>query len=114
MHDPEIVFACSARLSESAGRGTIQPLKHLLFTGHWCRWDRILDRNSAGVYGLNPKNGEIQWTVETKSGITGGSPLLSSAGTLFTSDLSGRLYAIKTSSHGLKAQVPWLKLGQDN
>lgn len=66
------------------------------------------------VYGLHPRNGEIEWMVETKSGITWSSPALSRAGTLFISDLSGRLYAIKTSCQGLKTQATWPKFKYNN
>lgn len=66
------------------------------------------------VYALHPQDGVIQWMVETKSGITWSSPALGLLGTLFISDLSGCLFAIKTASHGLKTQAPWPKFRHNN
>jgi glucose dehydrogenase len=66
------------------------------------------------VYALDGASGAIRWMVETESGITWSSPVLTQGGLLIISDLAGNVYGIDTDSPGLQTAAPWPRYRHDN
>ncbi len=66
------------------------------------------------VYALNKADGSLKWLAETTSGITWSSPAIDRGGSLFISDISGRVYRFQTDSHGLDSTAAWPKFRYNN
>jgi outer membrane protein assembly factor BamB len=66
------------------------------------------------VYALNSVDGSLKWLEQTKSGITWSSPAIDRSGSLFISDISGRVYSFRTDSRGLDTTAAWPKFRYNN
>jgi len=66
------------------------------------------------VYSVDGATGAFKWTVNTKTGITWSSPVITAAGILLITDLDGNLYAITTDCRGLQPGAPWPRYRHDN